>query len=373
VTFRSITLGRVLGECAGRPSAFDYMRVVLACSIVVWHTVKINYGNELELQIWNGPARPLLGIILPMFFSLSGFLVAGSYERCKNFVSFLYLRVIRILPALVVETIISALILGPLFTSLPLVDYVSDGQFRQYFLNMIGDVHYFLPGVFGNNPSPRTVNGQLWTVPYELKCYILVALFSVFGVVRRTWILCTAFLALQIFMLQRGSVYGDVSAAVPGNVLVLCFLAGFILYRIKNVIPFSLGLFFAAVGLHLILYFIKFGDYCIAIPDAYITIYLGLLNPPRSIVITKGDFSYGIYLYGFVIQQSVAALGPWTHDWRISLVISFPIILATAILSWQLLERIFLRMKNLTSVIDGLVPSTGYSVALLSAYSTKKT
>src|ERR1700744_2836143 len=120
-------------------------------------------------------------------------------------------------------------------------------------------------------------------------------------------------------MLQRGSVYGDVSAAVPGNVLVLCFLAGFILFRMRAAIPYGAGLFVAAVGLHLILYLIKFGDYCIAVPDAYITVYLGLMNPPRSIVVDKGNYSYGIYLYGFVIQQSIAALGSWTHDWRISL------------------------------------------------------
>ena len=104
-----------------------------------------------------------------MFFALSGFLVASSLERCKTLFTFLGLRAIRILPALAVEIFISALIIGPLFTTEPAKAYFAAPEFHDYFLNILGDIHYHLPGVFAANPSDA-VNGQLWTVPYEMIC-----------------------------------------------------------------------------------------------------------------------------------------------------------------------------------------------------------
>ena len=67
-----------------------------------------------------------------------------------------------------------ALILGTLLTTLPLGEYFAHPMLHSYFLNIIGDIHYFLPGVFDQNPSHR-VNGQLWTIPFELECYIVLA------------------------------------------------------------------------------------------------------------------------------------------------------------------------------------------------------
>jgi peptidoglycan/LPS O-acetylase OafA/YrhL len=57
------------------------------------------------------------------------------------------------------------------------------------------------------------------------------------------------------------------------------------------------------------------GDYLIAFPVAYMTIYLGLLNPGRQKLLLSGDYSYGIFLYGYPIQQAVAAFGPVMHEW----------------------------------------------------------
>jgi peptidoglycan/LPS O-acetylase OafA/YrhL len=97
---------------------------------------------------------------------------------------FLGLRAIRIFPALFVEVILSALILGPLVTTLPPQLYFSDPLFFNYLLNAIGDVHFLLPGVFADNPWPRVVNGQLWTIPYELYCYCAISIIALIGLKR---------------------------------------------------------------------------------------------------------------------------------------------------------------------------------------------
>src|SRR5579872_720444 len=135
-----------------RPSGFDYMRLVLALGVICWHSTLTSYGGAEHNLIADVVLFPLAIFILPMFFSLSGFLVAGSLERSKTFLTFLGLRVFRIMPALAVEVLLSALILGPLLTTLSLGAYVRDSEFHAYFLNIVGDIHYLLPGVFTSNP-----------------------------------------------------------------------------------------------------------------------------------------------------------------------------------------------------------------------------
>ncbi len=154
----------------GRPTGFDYMRLALAISVVVTHSAITTYGREADYNLLSTPLEPFISAILPMFFCLSGFLVAGSLLRSKTLISFLGLRVIRIYPALAVEVLISAIILGPIFTSFGLYAYFSDPVFWRYLLNVTGHIHYILPGVFESNPFPETVNAQLWTVPWELMC-----------------------------------------------------------------------------------------------------------------------------------------------------------------------------------------------------------
>jgi peptidoglycan/LPS O-acetylase OafA/YrhL len=143
------TLGDRFDMAGGRPSGFDYMRLCLAVSVVLVHIPTINLGDLWTREmVWHGPFRPILGLILPMFFALSGFLVAGSLERSKTVADFLTLRVMRIFPALVVEVFISALILGVITTTLSLNEYFSSTVFWKYFLNMVCYIHYELPGVF---------------------------------------------------------------------------------------------------------------------------------------------------------------------------------------------------------------------------------
>jgi peptidoglycan/LPS O-acetylase OafA/YrhL len=293
-------------------------------------------------------------MILPMFFALSGFLVAGSLTRSKTIVSFLYLRVIRIFPALVVEVTLSAIVLGSLFTTHTFADYVRDGEFRRYFLNIFGDIHYTLPGVFSGNPLPSQVNAQLWTIPYELKCYIVAALVGLVGIRRRRGLFLFSVLALQLVIAQRMLVYGILKTAVPGNVLVLCFLFGVTIYLYRDKVYYSGKIALFAGALCLGLLYSSYGGYFVALPVAYITVYLGLQNPKNFGLPRGGDYSYGIYLYGFPIQQAVAALGEWTHSAAVNLILSLPVIAMVASLSWHLVERPALSARTLQPAIDKL-------------------
>ncbi len=157
-----MTFSERLGLTGGRPSGFDYVRIILASMIVVWHTVIVSYGIDTQRWLVLGPSRPVWAMILPMFFALSGFLVSGSLERSRTIVGFLGLRVIRIFPALAVESTIAMAIIGGFYTSYTLQEYIANSELWSYALNMFGIVRYYLPGVFINNPTTQ-VNAQLWT------------------------------------------------------------------------------------------------------------------------------------------------------------------------------------------------------------------
>ena len=329
----------------GRSSGFDYMRVLLAMLVVLLHTAIVSYGTSGDAIFWNGPLKIVYRIVLPMFFALSGYLVAGSLERSKTVGGFLALRVIRIYPALAVETLISAFLIGPLITTLPLRDYVADPRFATYLLNILGDVHFTLPGVFAGNPLPFVVNGQLWTVPYELLCYILLSFLAVLGVVRRRHLSLVFIATLTVALVgarfyKYGGHFPISEAAFPGSLLIISFLGGLALYLYRDVIPWSGTLAALAAATSVVLLAVlPYGEYASPVPVAYLTVYLGLTNARRIDALKHADISYGIFLYGFVIQQFVASILPGARHWYVNFGLALPIAAVIAALSWRVVER----------------------------------
>lgn len=335
-----------------RPSGFDYLRILLACSVLWMHTVRTSYGLHVDASLWSTPLRPFLKIILPMFFALSGFLVAGSLERCRTLTTFLGLRLIRIYPALMVEVLLSALLLGPIYTAIPLSHYFSDRQFWIYLLNCTGDIHFNLPGVFLTNPDPGIVNAQLWTVPFELGCYVLISGLFLLGVLRRRAIApISAVIIMIVDCIYRYHKYGPLwhhyPNVVPGIMLISSFMFGVSIYLYRDVLRWDMRMFFVcAVGSLSLFEFTGIGDLVTAAPIAYMTVYLGLTSPRRLAVIQGADYSYGIFLYGYPIQQAFAALGPWTHEWMLNGIACTVFAAGFAALSWRFVEKPTLRLKT---------------------------
>jgi len=338
--FRGCSMEERLAATQGRPSGFDYMRVVLALGVIGWHSKLTSYGEGGAYNwIADVALLPLAIFILPMFFSLSGFLVAGSLERSKTFLTFLGLRVLRIVPALAVEVLLSALILGPLLTTLPLRAYLADPEFHAYLLNIVGDIHYLLPGVFVSNPFPL-VNGQLWTVPYELACYVALTILALTGIFQQRWWL---FLSLMAFYAaQIGNAVlrtNDQMKGAGGSTLVMSFIAGLVIYRYRDKVPWSGRLFLLALAASVALIVVPNGVRFSALPIAYVTMYLGLQNPPRNKIGLSGDYSYGLFLYGFPVQQAIMSINPALRHWYWNLLFAVPCAIVVAVGSWWLVER----------------------------------
>lgn len=355
-----MTLSDKLTLAEGRPSGFDLMRITLSIAVVCWHSVYTTMGASKTLELLaTTPMRAPVALLLPMFFGLSGFLVTGSLLRSKSLISFLGLRALRLGPALAIEVILSALVLGPLLTSLPLSEYFSDPKFLHYFLNILGDIQYKLPGLFLNNPSPELVNLQLWTVPFELKCYVAIAILATLGIAfdRIAFVLLLGITQLAIIYYVLAYHPAQEYSVPHGRILVLCFLFGVGFYLWRDVIPYNGALALVSAALCLWLPLSRYGDYFLAGPALYLTCYLGLANPRRSRFLTSGDYSYGIFLYGFPIQQATLAILPSTEVWWINILICVPISIVFATGSWHLVEKHAPKLRPCLVMIEEAVLS----------------
>ena len=358
----SLTIEGKYAKLGSFTSGFDYLRIGLAIAVILMHSIIITGGRGTLSDLWSGWSRIPFSAILPMFFALSGFLVAGSLKRRPSATSFVTLRGLRLVPALAVEILLSALILGPLLTTLSLGDYFTSKGFIVYFLNITGNIHLTLPGVFEHNIYPKTVNGSLWTIPYELECYLLLIAAYVLGVVERRALFAGLTIVCVVLGTLSLALHYDPALAMNrpvGRALVVAFLVGVLINLYSDKIVLSAPLFAACLALSCALLFDYRTIYLATVPVAYVTLYLGMLTPRKVWPLTSGDYSYGLYLFAYPIQQTFSLFGLDRHNWLLNSLLTIVAGLAYAAFSWWCVEEPILRRKRaitqrLEQIVDGL-------------------
>jgi peptidoglycan/LPS O-acetylase OafA/YrhL len=348
---------------------FDFLRIGLAVSIVAFHSIlQLGHFGVRETPLWFAEYA-----LVPMFFALSGFLVTGSAMRL-SLKNFLINRGLRILPALAVDIVICALIIGPLMTKVPLAEYFSNIDFFKYFLNVTGWIHYSLPGVFKDHINHR-VNGALWTVPFEMFCYLLMSVLIVTQWVRRS-IAVVAFIAV---ILTIRHIVGHFEFAIPGAIvgplrfiflgsgarLLVTFLLGILVFQMKHIIPYSWAAFVFCVALctaaafghdRFVLTHVLSNDFFLLPCIVYITCFLGVTKIPVPKFVHSGDYSYGIYLYHDPFLQVIISLFPGLVFRRLTgvptlFLLGLPAVAVIATCSWHLIEKPILGLRKRFSFV----------------------
>jgi peptidoglycan/LPS O-acetylase OafA/YrhL len=352
------TIGSALVRHNGDGPGFLLLRYGLAITIFLLHARGLSRGVVMfpatagvlphEGSGWNGPTRPILVVLVPAFFSLSGFLVAGSALRLRSTTTFLGFRALRIFPALVVEVTLSALVLGPLFTTLPLSKYLIDPQFFRYFGNIVGWVTFSLPGVFESSKQP-IVNGNLWTLPSELDCYIITAILMSFGIIyNRSSVTLLVMLATAIFLfLNSASNFAVTQWQLAGHTVTYYFFVGLIFFLWKDKIPLRRSLFVLfAIASYALLYS-RHTIYLAPPFVVYCTVFLGVVGFPELKWLKSRDYSYGIYLYGYPIIQATVCIAQPLRGYAVEVgVVSLTATVLFAAMSWTFIEKPALRLKR---------------------------
>ncbi|MBI1891545.1 MAG: acyltransferase [Burkholderiales bacterium] len=337
----------VMEQNGGAGPGFDALRIGLSLCILWYHGTQNAYGPGYTSHV---PAflYPVILALLPMFFCLSGFLVTGSAVRTRSVPVFLTYRGLRIFPALAVEVTLSALLLGPMVTSLPLADYFSGREFWEYFGNIVSIIRYTLPGVFTDNPVPHIVNVSLWTLRPEFYCYVMMAFFMFSGLVyKRLWYTLAfagATAALTILNIADG--FGAPTSTFPWHVILYYFFVGIFFFHWKEYVPIHFSVFVAAAALSYFMLPVRGLSYVVALPLTYCIVYLGMLKVPRLPLLQNGDYSYGIYLFHFPIQQALVYFFPVLREWWLLLPVAAPLTVLFAAGSWHWIEKPSLGLKK---------------------------
>lgn len=314
-------------------------------------------GNLSTSQYVVELLRPWLFSLVSGFFILSGFLVIGSAVRTRSIRVFLTFRVLRILPALLTEVSLSAIVLGPLLTTLPLEKYFTDPLFGHYFLNIVGFVNFLLPGLFENNPYPRIVNANLWTLPAEFYCYLLLVVAMLLRVAYSRSSFAAAVVALGLGLLIA-EIFGFMPTRLDNTryttlLIVYFFFVGACLYLYADRVPIRGDLFVSSLLAFYLLNLFHLSDVLGGICLAYAVVFIGSCNFSRFDRLLGGDYSYGIYLYGYPITQTMVALTmnqfaglPGYAKLLSTMALSLSLTLLFAALSWKHVEKPFLSLKR---------------------------
>jgi peptidoglycan/LPS O-acetylase OafA/YrhL len=326
---------------------FDFWRISAAAMVLVSHQFALL--GKAEPSLVPGASFGFLGV--GIFFSVSGFLVAQSWQRDPHAFRFIKRRFLRIWPALIVVTCLTALVLGPLISTLPVSEYFGSAETLHYFKILVLNIKYELPGVFAENPYPRAVNGSLWTIPVEVRWYWITLIAGVAGLLRFRWIVLFAMFGLAIY---HFGIYGAETnpERIFGVEYGLFFMYGVCLTLYRDLWEGRVSrLAFPLAGVALL--FAAFGHPFIALwvflPFAVIA--SGVASSP---VIRRfgrfGDLSYGFYIYAFPVQQLVVW---WTYpslSLPASLALSALGTIVLAYLSWHLVEKPALKLKPSVAV-----------------------
>ncbi|HEV8016565.1 MAG TPA: acyltransferase [Stellaceae bacterium] len=334
-----------------RENNFDALRLVAALAVILSHAFMIAQGTEA-----NDPLNRLTGNQCPLgltgvfvFFAVSGFLVTQSFEQTRSPLRYLAKRCLRIFPAYYVCLIATALVLGPIVTTLPLGDYFGSPEPWNYlYYNSFFDIRaHTLPGVlFVNNAVGLEVNGSLWSLGCEFDMYLMVLVLGMLRLLNLP--VCLALLALGMACIA----FPDALGFLGGWGWTLSFFAaGMVLYKLRDTRIFAISVFdgrIALLALAGLALSIPLRQFILLFPvfGCYLALYLALHAKLPLIRATRfGDLSYGLYIFGWPSEQIVIWLLRGQAAWWQVFLLASLLAGALAFLSWHLVEKRALHLK----------------------------
>ncbi len=349
---------------SGRDNNFNLIRFLAAASVIFSHATLISQGQDAIEPLKSTTGFTLGDHAVNVFFVLSGFLVTMSLQRRGDPVFYAASRAARLVPGVFAAGLVTALVIGPILTSLPLPGYFRTVAVWTY-APLIGSIfsdplNLYLPGVFDGNPFPAMVNGPLWTIRYEVIAYaglVAVSTFGLYASRQRFVVFLGLFvLAFGIYLLMAPW------PATPNALdhlarLGFCFMLGSAAWMLRHHIPLSFPLALTALALVWAMAGTPFYRGALFLFTAYAVLWLALV--PGGLIRQfnrLGDYSYGLYIYGWPVAQGVIACIPGLSPLELfgaSVLLS----LLVAMASWHCIEKPALaRRDTLAAGLRRLLP-----------------
>ena len=349
---------------------FHFIRFAAALLVLFGHSYSLTSRPDWMSEVTLG-LFPSASMGVCIFFVVSGYLITQSLETSPTTANFVWKRVLRIYPGLIVSLLVTVFLIGPLATTLPLTHYFSSAQ-TYYYLTLIRLIPPYsfelplvyneLPGVFQTNPE-HLVNGSLWTLCYEVAFYgALLLAARLGGFAHRPWLLLGTVLGWGLMLLIGAQLYGTnrivpVLNLRPFDVVNqgLFFAAGMLARLYRKQLPYSGRYALLAVAVWLGTYWLTrcFPALPLTIIRwvrypalSYLVLYLSFLKGPVNRFGDRGDVSYGLYIYGFPVQQLLIQWLGMSVNAPLLIGLSVVATLPFAIASWVWVEKPALRWKT---------------------------
>ena len=338
-----------LGDVAqGRDNNFNLIRMIAAVGVLVSHAWPISLGPDAVQPMQRTWGYTLGELSVLVFFVISGYLIAASFERSPNRVRFLVSRALRLFPGLAVSIAFVAFVLGPIATTLPIAEYLRHPGTWTFLLRNVALVRpqYGLPGVFGSNPYPD-IEGSIWTLAHEVGCYLALFVAGVVGFFGRPT-LGAVLLTLHILGWSVARAVGLTLS--PGlaafYIFTVSFGFGTLLYLIRGRLPLSLPLALAFCGLAWLARGTPFDLPSLVVAIGYGSFWLAYVPTGRVRAYNRlGDYSYGFYIYAFPVQGFVVWVAGSTTP-LLNIAWALPLTMVPSVLSWHLVEAPALRARD---------------------------
>lgn len=329
---------KISDRSTGKQNNFNLIRIVAAAGVLVSHAYPIALGPAASqpLEIWlEGTSLGLVSVMI--FFAISGFFITRSFDNSRDWRRFLLARILRLFPALIVALTLTVVVSGYfLTTSDPVRFWVASVEF--VFRNAtLFKIQYFLPGVFEGVPYGPTINGSLWTLNYELLCYSGVLFAGISGM-----LFCRGLYSVSlagIFALSIIAPYFELPLRVASLLmLAFPFAVGSWFYIWSDRIPLSPWIVAALLAGATLAHSTPLFWPALVLSVSYTTIWIGFARIPHLLEYNRlGDYSYGVYIYAFPLQQLMAQHG--FINPVANMAVAFPLTVFCAVLSWHLVEK----------------------------------
>lgn len=346
-----------MSQNATESNHFLLLRLICATSVVAFHACPAALGPRHYPDWVFGLGFPAFEISVDIFFAISGYLIAASLERRRDLWSFVVARASRILPGVMVSVLLTLTLVALFFTELSLGEFFSSPLTRSFFFrNFIPILRFeaYLPGAFPDNPFKGITNPSLWTLAWEIRMYLLLAVVWKCSTLWKRLTFLRACILVWVAYLLGSAVTRHLPWTNSQLILlqfrfVPVFFGGAILYLTMPKFRPCWILVTSVLAICTVLAFISkplmYPAYQIALP---LTVVWIAHLPWKALVRIRppGDYSYGVYIHSFPIQQILAhALGPYLSYTNL-LLISVPASILAGWVSWEFVEKKFLRSSR---------------------------
>lgn len=354
---------------------FDLIRIFAATQVLVFHTID---HLHIEKSTWLTPLDYFSGV--PIFYTISGYLISASYERTTSLTNYFRNRLLRIYPGLW-----GCLFLTVLVASLFGFNFINKSAFFWLISQMAGLIYtpsFLADFGFGS------YNGSLWTITIELQFYIILPVaYLVMG--NRKYSNINLYLLFSLFLiiavatkLFLTGMFTDHESTFEKLVRYsffphfYVFLAGVIMQRLKF---YKLNWIYGK-GLYWLVGYLSVNTLIslFSIPALSILSILLLSVCIISLAYTRtelahkflggNDISYGVYIYHGLLLNILVSFNLFSKPFYVLIVLISAYLLGY--FSWILIEKPLLRRKahilhnqlTISPLIESSISETGAGI-----------